>query len=374
MTTCPLTAEVVRYFNSNLKNGSQIALLKQTYNSSQGGLVVLNDRGGVPHPYFLDNSPIVANTYINTDLKNPSVGERYPLEDIQHPIYENAFPSKFNYNSVSLTEKKKTKKSEKSKEDDEESDEERDDEEEEEGDEDDEQNDDNEIENDDDDEEYERHEKISRYRTRVKPTKNTKIITKTAPTPAPKSDLPKGIIKVYGVAQPSIDNEFSKISNQLGTGAIHLFDQDDLDDYLPHPGPATPIQQQDVVSSDKYTISKKPSKKVVVLDSDEEDENEEEEEDDLPSKRSPPFIKRENTRPHPQRLNPAYRRPHNFATTPSYGAFPAPRPEEYYHNGKPLRPRPRPPTPYKIPMTYRQNFRPRPQFPQNNNFRYNRFG
>ena len=361
----------------------------------------MNDRGGVPHPYFLDHSPIIANTYINTDLKNPSVGDRFPLDNsIRHPIYENAYPQKFNTAIVSLandpsknSNKKKKNANKDSDEDEAESEENDEDDEDDQNDDDD---DDGEVEGRHQDENvrYKSNQERSQLSSKSK-QQTRRIVIKVKPQIKKAQQtrrLPqkKGVIQVYGVYQPSFDTEFSQTSTQIGTGPVRLFDHDydgadvryqkekpktPTSSVSPtrKPKPVAPPPKQKLVSSkpDSEQASNSDEEDddeqqddVDVEAEEEEDQEEDEEDDDTEDYKKRSIAQKSQSQPHPHNLkklqqlrqNPSYRRPHNFATTPSYGSYPAPRPEEYYHNGKPLRERP--PTPvYSKPVIYK----PRPE-------------
>jgi len=410
-----LTTEVVRYFNSNLKNGSQIALVKQAQNATEGGLVLLNDQANRPYAYFLDNSPIVANSKISTDLKNPTVPDRF-ITDLEQQIYEHKVkPANTGAEAVSIATpvfppapSKKKSPSKSSGDDDEDgSNEEDEDDENGEDEEDEEENEDEEEDEEEEDQEDDgndeeangdepdslddlinnpeyqvRNYKYNNIKKGVKDTqgrkwkvnkkpKKTKV--KVQEQTSPKPGLPPGIIKVYGIPQPSFDNEFSHIAGQIGSGPVVIFDQDDYDDHLPHRGPPVPQPRprprqpvstrqrnsyapinapKKPVSSSKTTNNKlvnhskiviKPKATVKVASSeeeDEEDEDEDEEEDERSSRNGLSSSRTSSASVEDEEQRGNGRPSTSHYMTSSYGVFPAPRAEEYYRNGIPPRPRP----------------------------------
>jgi hypothetical protein len=418
LSTCPLTTEVVRYFNSNLKNGSQIALVKSASNATDGGIVLLNDEANKPFSYFLDNSPIVANSKISTDLKNPTVPERFTTS-LEEQIYEyqsRPWQKELNANQVSIAKpafppkkpekEKDTKDEDDSAESDDEDDDQNDDDDEEgeeDEEEDQEEGDDEETnaeeEQEDSNEKYriqiaaqskhseqedsnnkyqkqidvrDRHSQSARKWTVNKKSKKTKKSKKDA-KPKPPTGLPPGMIKVYGIPQPSFDNEFTSISGQIGRGPVVIFDQDDYDSHLPHPGPpvkqrpSRPKSRPQVTTSNRqrnthtasstltipsrtsHTVKQSQRKKsqaakVKIASSEEEDEDDDEdEEEDDERARVISFNGRSSSNEEDQQEDS---RTSAHYMTSAYGSFPAPRPEEYYRNGIPPRPRPVIPSPY----------------------------
>ncbi|CAL8091089.1 unnamed protein product [Orchesella dallaii] len=273
LQSCPLTTEVIRFFNSNLRNGTQIEIKKipQGSNSTGGGLVVLNnDVDGPKQAYFVDNSPQVANTKITTDLKNPSIPTSFNEDEVQFPIYEkkpNPNPQNSNLNQHGQDTKRKPKPqppkepskedSEEEQDDEPESDEEADDDDDDDDDEEEEEDENGEEEDEEDEEEDAEDDESSNdseKAARKKPKKsfgnsrpkidheqlqgqdtnqpNFKVVIKPKKPPRQPPQgptLPPGIIRVYGVPQPSFDKDFSVIADQIGNRPVINFGEEDID-------------------------------------------------------------------------------------------------------------------------------------------------
>ncbi len=286
LQTCPLTTEVIRFFNTNLRNGTTLEVKKipPSGGASEGLVVLSNDQvTGAQQTFFVDNGPKV-NTRVQNDLKNPSIPTSHNPEEVQYPIYEkqpkihpkndntkNDHPKygediiKRDITTPPTPPKRQKEDSEEEQDDEENSDEDDDEEEDDIGrkedendyEEEDEEFDDagsseddtqydegesDEEDGSDDDSENkkkqpEQNKKVLHLKQQGDHIKlqggltnqpNVEIILRKPPKVIvpPKPTLPPGIIRVYGVPQPSFDREFGQI--QIGQ-PVNLFGDEFLD-------------------------------------------------------------------------------------------------------------------------------------------------
>lgn len=283
LQTCPLTTEVIRFFNTNLRNGTTLEVKKipPTGSTSEGLVVLSNDKAtGAQQTFFVDNSPKV-NTKLQNDLKNPSLPTSYNPEEVHYPVYEKKPKKPYVKNddlpkygediikrepaTTATPPKRQSDDSDEEQDDEDNSDEDEDEEEDDIGrredenedeeedeefddvgsSEDDTQYDEGEGESDeedgsDDDSEKkqpEQNKKVLNLKQQGDHIKlqggltnqpNVEIILRQPPkvVAPPKPTLPPGIIRVYGIPQPSFDREFGQV--QIGQ-PVNLFGDEFLD-------------------------------------------------------------------------------------------------------------------------------------------------